>query len=114
LMAKGPGHVLGFLSYSSLAVGVACVFFALAPTVQVAVGANIAVNGILSVLLPGILATLALAIPPRARSVGFSVASLWVIPGLLILPIVGWLGDRTNLRVGMLTMLPVFAIREIG
>ena len=31
---------------------------------------------------------LALAIPPRARSVGFSVASLWVIPGLIILPII--------------------------
>ena len=80
------------------------------PTSAVAVGANIVINGVLSVLLPGILATLALAIPPRARSVGFSVASLWVIPGLLILPIVGWLGDRTNLRVGMLLMVPVFAI----
>ena len=110
LMAKGPAHVLSFLSYSSVGVGIACVVFALAPTVGVAVAANIAVNGILSVLLPGILATLALAIPPRARSVGFSVASLWVIPGLLILPIVGWMGDRTNLRVGMLLMLPVFAI----
>ena len=110
LMAKGPAHVLGFLSHACLAVGVASVAFALAPNVGMAVAANIAVNGILSVLLPGILATLALAIPPRARSVGFSVASLWVIPGLLILPIVGWLGDRTNLRVGMLLMMPVFAI----
>jgi branched-chain amino acid transport system ATP-binding protein len=110
LMAKGPEHVLGFLSQAAIVVGGACVVFALAPNVAVAVAANIVVNGALSVLLPGILATLALAIPPRARSVGFSVASLWVIPGLVILPIVGWLGDRTNLRVGMLTMMPVFLV----
>jgi branched-chain amino acid transport system ATP-binding protein len=110
LMAKGPAHVLGFLSQASVVVALACVVFALAPTVAIAVVANIVINGSLSVLLPGILATLALAIPPRARSVGFSVASLWVIPGLLILPVVGWLGDRTNLRVGMLAMMPVFLI----
>ena len=110
LMAKGPAHVLGFLSQASMVVAGACVLFALAPNVAVAVVANIVVNAALSVLLPGILATLALAIPPRARSVGFSVASLWVIPGLIILPIIGWLGDRTNLRVGMLVMVPVFAV----
>ncbi len=29
------------------------------------------------------------SLPPRARSLGFSVASLWILPGLLILPAVG-------------------------
>jgi branched-chain amino acid transport system ATP-binding protein len=113
LMAKGPDHVLGFLSRSAGIVAAACVVFALAPNVPIAVLANIVVNASLSVLLPGILACLALAIPPRARSVGFSVASLWVIPGLVILPIVGWMGDRTNLRVGMLLMMPVFLVGGI-
>jgi branched-chain amino acid transport system ATP-binding protein len=113
LMAKGPEHVLGFLSQATAVVAAASVVFALAPTIAIAVAANFVVNAALSVLLPGILATLALAIPPRARSVGFSVASLWVIPGLVILPIVGWLGDRTNLRVGMLLMVPVFLIGGI-
>ena len=42
---------------------------------------------------PGILVALSLAIPPRARATGFSVASLWVIPGLLVLPL-----DRLDLR----------------
>ena len=110
LMAQGPERVLGFLSQASSVVAAACVVFALAPNVAIATAANFVVNASLSVLLPGILATLALAIPPRARSVGFSVASLWVIPGLVILPIVGWMGDRTNLRVGMLLMVPVFLI----
>ena len=40
---------------------------------------------------PGILASLSLAIPPRTRATGFSVASLWVIPGLLVLPLIGWI-----------------------
>ena len=61
-------------------------------------------------LLPGIFASLSLAIPPRARSIGFSVASLWVIPGLAVLPVIGCVGDRFGLRGGMLLMVPVFLV----
>ena len=46
-------------------------------------------TGVVAILAPGIFAALSLAIPPRARSMGFSVASLWVIPGLIVLPVIG-------------------------
>ena len=51
-----------------------------------------------------------MAIPPRARAMGFSISSLWVLPGLLILPIVGGLGNRWALPTAMLLMLPVFVL----
>ena len=41
---------------------------------------------------------------------GFSVASLWVVPGLLILPIVGAHRRHLGLRVGMLVLMPAFVI----
>ncbi|MDQ3294884.1 MAG: ATP-binding protein, partial [Actinomycetota bacterium] len=110
LMAQGVEKVMGFLGQAAAVVSVAAVVFALAPNLAVAIAANIVINAGLAVLAPGIFASLALAIPPRARSMGFSVASLWVIPGLLILPLVGFIGDRTNLRVGMLLMMPVFLV----
>jgi branched-chain amino acid transport system ATP-binding protein len=36
------------------------------------------------------------------------VGALWVIPGLVVLPIIGWLGDQYGLRWGMLVMVPIF------
>ncbi len=110
LMARGPEHVLRFLSHAAFVVSVALVVFALAPNVAVAVVANAVISATLAVLAPGILASLSLAIPARARSVGFSVASLWVIPGLLVLPVIGAIGDRFGLRQGMLLMVPIFFV----
>jgi branched-chain amino acid transport system ATP-binding protein len=110
LLAKGPGHVLRFLSHAAFVVSAALVAFVAAPTVWVAMVANAVITGTLAVLAPGILAALSLAIPPRARSLGFSVASLWVIPGLVVLPVIGAIGDSLGLRCGMLVMVPVFVV----
>ncbi len=108
LMAKGPEHLLGFLSRTAWVVSAALLVFAAAPNVWVAIAAHSVITATLAVLAPGILATLSLAIPPRARSMGFAVGSLWVIPGLIVLPVIGWLGDQVGLRWGMLVMVPVF------
>jgi branched-chain amino acid transport system ATP-binding protein len=108
LFAKGPEHILGFLSRVTIVISVALLVFAAAPNVYVAVAAHSVITASFAVIAPGVLATLSLAIPPRARSMGFAVGSLWVIPGLVVLPIVGWLGDEFGLRWGMLVMIPVF------
>ena len=50
--------------------------------------------GRLGLLAPGIFAALSLAVPPKVRSFGFAVAAIWVIPGLLVLPIVGGVADE--------------------
>jgi branched-chain amino acid transport system ATP-binding protein len=110
LMAKGPEHILGFLSHTAWVVSAALLVFAAAPNVWVAIAAHSVITATLAVLAPGILATLSLAIPPRARSMGFAVGSLWVIPGLVVLPIIGWLGDQVGLRWGMLVMVPIFVL----
>ena len=88
----------------------ASVGFAFAPNIVVAVAVNIVISATLAAFTPGLLATLSLAIPARARATGFSVASLWIIPGLLVLPIIGALADAFSIRVGMCLMLPLLAI----
>jgi len=110
LLAKGPDHVLGFLSRTAVLVSVCLVVFATAPNIWVAIAANMVITASLAVIGPGILACLSLAIPPRARSTGFSIASLWVIPGAMILPVVGAIGDRFGIRWGMLVMVPIFFV----
>ncbi|MEL7209551.1 MAG: ATP-binding protein, partial [Actinomycetota bacterium] len=109
-MVTDPGRILRFLAYISMAVAALAAVFALAPVLAVAIAANALITAGLAVVGPGILAALSLAIPPRSRSLGFSIASLWVLPGLVILPLIGWLGDNFGIRVGMLVLVPVFLI----
>ena len=84
--------------------------FALSPNLVVAVVLNCAISALFAVVAPGILTALSFAIPPRARATGFSVASLWIIPGLLILPLIGWIADEWTIRIGMLVMVPSFVV----
>lgn len=93
--------------------------FALSPNIIVAVAINCVISASLAVLAPAIFSGLSLAIPPRARATGFSVASLWIIPGLGVLPLIGWVADQFTIRIGMLVMVPLFIIggliqRSIG
>jgi ABC-type branched-subunit amino acid transport system ATPase component/MFS family permease len=110
------GDVKGLIRFlASVAVlsSLASAGFALSPNIFVAVAFNCLVSGMLALLTPGIFAALSLAIPPRARATGFSVASLWVIPGLAILPLIGWIADTWSIRVGMLVMLPMFVVGSL-
>ncbi len=110
LFLRGPALIFRLLrGVAFLCAGlVAC--FALAPTLWLTVVANILLTSVLAILLPGLFATLSLAIPARARSVGFSVAAWWAIPGLAMLPLIGWVSDRFGIRSGMLVMVPILAI----
>ncbi len=113
LTKKFAGNVAGLTKvagYVSLVAAVASAAFALAPNIYIAVAVNCAISASLAVLGPATFAVLSLAIPPRARATGFSVASLWIIPGLAILPMIGWIADKTSIRIGMLTMIPLFLI----
>ena len=56
------------------------------------------------------LAALSLAIPSRIRSVGFSIGALFILPGFLVLPSVGALGDAIGFRYGLLILVPIFVI----
>ena len=81
LMTRDPGLGLRLLSLVAVAISGAWVALALAPALAVAVVANVFISGLSALLAPGIFASLSLAIPPKVRSLGFSMASLFVLPG---------------------------------
>jgi ABC-type branched-subunit amino acid transport system ATPase component/predicted MFS family arabinose efflux permease len=110
LLARGPGFVLTFLAYVSCAIGAAWVVFATAPNIGVAVAANAVMAVGIFLLVPGTFAVLSLAVPAKVRSFGYAVATLFVLPGLVILPVVGSLADAHGIRVGLLAAAPVFVI----
>ena len=71
---------------------------------------NFLVSGLSSLLVPGIFAALSLTIPPKVRSMGFSMAALFIVPGLLALYIVGGIADTYGIRAGLLIVAPIFLI----
>ena len=107
---KGAPEIFRILAASSVVAALAAVGFALAPNVALAVIAHALVAGSLVIVGPGVMASLSLAIPPRARSMGFSIGAMWVLPGLLVIPFVGWVGDSWGFRWGLLVLVPVFLV----
>jgi branched-chain amino acid transport system ATP-binding protein len=105
--------LIRFLAKVAIATSLAAIAFAAAPNIVIAVAANSVISASLAMLGPGILVALSLAIPPRARATGFSVASLWVIPGLVVLPIIGWISGHVGIRWGMLVLVPLFIIGSL-
>ncbi len=110
LAARDIALVFRMLAVASVIAAGFAVLFALAPNVPIAFIGNAGIDMSLAVVGPGVLASLSLAIPSRTRSVGFSIGALFVLPGLLVLPIVGAIGDAVGFRYGMLMLVPVFVI----
>ncbi len=107
---KGPAEIFKVLGSGAIVAAALSVGFALAPNVGTAMVLHGLIAAALVIVGPGVMASLSLAIPPRARSVGFSVGALWVLPGLLVIPFVGWIGDTHGFRWGLLAMPPVFLV----
>lgn len=105
--------LIRFVARVALLTSVAAIGFAAAPNIVIAVALNCVISATLAIVGPGILVALSLAIPARARATGFSVASLWVIPGLLVLPLIGWISNHVGIRWGMLTLVPLFMIGSL-
>jgi len=110
LITRDPALIMRFLALAAVACGGLVALFALAPWLWLTIVANMAIAASLAVVGPGVFAALSLGIPPRTRSMGFSLGAIWVIPGLLVLPIVGAVSDRIGIRPGMLIMTPVFVL----
>ena len=110
LFVKSATLIPRFVAIVALAVAVAWTAFALAPNLGIAIALNALVTGIVVLIVPPIFAALSLAIPPKIRSFGYAVSALWILPGLILLPVVGAIADAWGIRVGLVLMVPVFLI----
>ncbi len=110
LIKKDPGLIIRFLAFVAAFCAALLAVFALVPVLWVTIVANILIAASLAAIGSGIYSSLSLAIPARSRSLGFSMGALWVIPGLLVLPLIGSISDSWGIQIGMLVMVPVFLI----
>ena len=110
LFARGPGLVLRFVAVVGSLSGLFLGLFAYAPNLPAAIFFNVLAYSVLGVIGPGITSVLSLAIPPRARGLGFSIGALYIIPGFLILVVIGGFADSIGIQKALLVLLPVFLL----
>jgi branched-chain amino acid transport system ATP-binding protein len=110
LMRRDPALVLRFLALAGVITSAGLLSLAAAPNLPMAIASNIVVSCVLGILLPGLYATLSLAIPPKARSLGFSIGSLYVVAGLPIVFVIGGIADDIGIRGGIVMLTPVFLL----
>ena len=110
LANRDIGLVFRMLAVASVVAAGFAVLFALAPNVTVAFIGNAGIDASLAIVRAGVLAGLSLAIPARVRSVGFSIGALFVLPGFLVLPVIGAIGDAVGFRYGLLILVPIFTV----
>ncbi|MFM7224367.1 MAG: MFS transporter, partial [Actinomycetota bacterium] len=110
MMLKDPGLGLRLLSLFAVGIAVSLVGFVVAPNIWFAVLANVFASAIGALLMPGILASLSLVMPPKVRSLGFALGSVFAIPGMVFLAIAASIAEAFSLRVGMLVMVPIFLV----
>ncbi|MEI6570023.1 MAG: MFS transporter [Actinomycetes bacterium] len=113
LMKRDPGLILKFIGLVNAGLALCWVGFALAPNVYVAVGISMLTAALVSLIGPGLAAALSIATPPKVRSFGYAVAALWILPGLIVLPIIGGVADTYGIRTGLLLLVPVFLIGSV-
>jgi ABC-type branched-subunit amino acid transport system ATPase component/predicted MFS family arabinose efflux permease len=110
MMLRDPGAGLRMLAVVALVIAGTWTVFAFAPSLWLAITMHCATAAFLALLLPGIYATLSLAIPPKVRSLGFSMAALFILPGLLSLYVIGGIADTYGVRIGLFIAAPIFLI----
>ena len=107
LLKRDPKLLLRFLAVSSVVSAAGTALLIVSRSVWVAVGANIILALVRASLTPALLTIFSLVIPPRVRSVGFSVGAVFAVPAYIAVPIIGRFADSWGLPRAMALLLPV-------
>ena len=110
MLRRGPSELIRMVGWVAAFTAVMFVGFALAPNVALTVVFRVLIAIPLAAVLPGVFSAMSMAIPARVRALGFSYAIVFVLPGLILLPLVGALMEALGPRGGMLAVAPSFLI----
>jgi ABC-type branched-subunit amino acid transport system ATPase component/MFS family permease len=109
LLKRNPALVLRFCALVGLVLAGFMTLLAITPYLAVVVGMHMLIAGVGALLAPAVLSILSLAMPPRARSLGFALTGVSLLPGLVLFPIIGALADAWGVRAALLLEVPLLA-----
>jgi branched-chain amino acid transport system ATP-binding protein len=98
LLQRDPALVLRFVAVVGVVLAACFATLAVTPYLAVVIAMNMVIAAVAAVLTPGVYSVLSLTMPPRARSLGFAVSALWILPGLALYPLIGHVADTQGIR----------------
>ena len=101
LLRRDPALVLRFVALVGVVVAACFATLSVTPYLAVVLAMNMVIAASAAVLSPGVYSVLSLALPPRARSLGFAVSALWILPGLALYPLIGHIADTQGIRTAL-------------
>lgn len=110
LMRRDPALLLRFIGAAGVLQVVALFLLVFTENLPVVIVMRAALALVTSVTAPALAAAFSLIIPPRVRSMGFTIGNLFIIPSLMLLPIIGGLADRWGLQQSLVFLCPLILI----
>ena len=109
LMRRNPAYLIQFLGLTILLQMVSLFLLVFTRNIALVVAMRAILSLASATTLPGLAAAFSLIIPPRVRSMGFTIGNIFVIPTLIVQPIIGALADRLGLQFALIMLCPVMA-----
>jgi hypothetical protein len=113
LFSAEPWRMFRLMAGIGVAVAVGILYLAVIPNVALMIVGAIALNMLASLILPAYGTLFSITFPAPSRSVGFALTRLWALPGLVMAPIVGAVGDTHGMRWGIALSVPVFVVGSL-
>jgi len=110
ILITRPSRVLKLFSLVAALSTLPLLLAAWAPSLPVAAAGVGAFSLCIAVLIPGVAAFFSLITPPRARSLGYAIADLWALPGLLLVLLVSAIAAVHGMRWAIVALAPIFLI----
>jgi MFS family permease len=101
LLRKDPALLLRFVALVGVVVAAAFATLSVTPYLAVVIAMHMLIAAAAAVLQPGVFSILSVALPPRARSLGYAVSALWILPGLGLYPLIGHIADTSGIRTAL-------------
>jgi branched-chain amino acid transport system ATP-binding protein len=113
LLKKDAGMVAKMIGVLLACYAVTMLLIVTTKSIPVIVVSRIILSLSFSMITPGIWLLFSLIIPPRVRSIGFTLISVFQIPIFLVGPIIGSLADRIGLAPAIMLLGPVLVVGGI-
>ena len=107
---RSPGLTMKVIAAAAVCASIGIAVIAISPNLPIAIAGHVFASFMLVVLLPGILAVISLVIPPHMRTLGFATGNLWLLIGIPVFPVVGFIAEDAGVRTGLLLTIPIYLI----
>lgn len=113
LFSDDPTRMFRLMSGIGVACAIGIGYLAVVPNVVLMLVGFTTLFTAAALILPAYGTLFSIVFPAPARTVGFAITRLWALPGLVMAPVVGAVGDAHGLRWGISLSIPTLLVGSL-